>query len=122
MGWRFRRVKIASGVRRNFDTRRSLWSIGSCGFNFNFASRMFRSMTEFRSRELLLFGFAQSRGGGRLQPGAVERLCGRCRELSQYGITPDTVTGFGSRKPVASNDTEEGREKNRRVEVGLKNR
>lgn len=49
----------------------------------------------------------------------------RAKAVRQYlisqGIAEDTLTakGFGSDKPIASNDTEEGREKNRRVEFNI---
>ena len=36
------------------------------------------------------------------------------------GLTPLVVTGFGDSIPVASNLTEEGKEKNRNVELWLK--
>jgi phosphate transport system substrate-binding protein len=41
--------------------------------------------------------------------------------FTQRGIKPAVVTGFGSQLPVASNDTVEGREKNRRVEIWIQN-
>ena len=41
-------------------------------------------------------------------------------QLESRGIKPAVVTGFGKELPVASNDTEEGRDKNRRVEVWLR--
>jgi len=39
-----------------------------------------------------------------------------------FGIDPDTFTteGRGASQPVASNDTPEGRKKNRRVTIHLK--
>jgi len=41
-------------------------------------------------------------------------------QLIQRGIKPAVVRGFGSELPVASNDTDEGREKNRRVEIWMR--
>jgi len=39
--------------------------------------------------------------------------------LLQKGLAPDrfAIAGYGEYKPVASNDTEEDRKKNRRVEL-----
>ncbi|MEN8262753.1 MAG: OmpA family protein [Nitrospirota bacterium] len=41
--------------------------------------------------------------------------------LIKYGIPPEqiSVIGYGDTRPIASNDTEEGRAKNRRVEIKL---
>ena len=41
-------------------------------------------------------------------------------QLEMRGIKPSVVHGFGKDMPIASNDTEDGREKNRRVEVWLR--
>jgi phosphate transport system substrate-binding protein len=41
-------------------------------------------------------------------------------EFERRGLKPSVVVGFGSDLPVASNDTDDGRDKNRRVEVWLK--
>jgi len=42
------------------------------------------------------------------------------RQFEQRGVKAATVMGFGSQIAVASNDTPEGRQKNRRVEIWLK--
>jgi len=42
------------------------------------------------------------------------------QQLEQRGVMPSTVVGFGSQIAVASNDTPEGRQKNRRVEIWLR--
>ena len=41
--------------------------------------------------------------------------------LVQYGVAPDRLTarGYGSAQPIAGNDTAEGREMNRRVELRI---
>jgi phosphate transport system substrate-binding protein len=42
------------------------------------------------------------------------------QQFEQRGVKAGTVMGFGSQIAVASNDTPEGRQKNRRVEIWLK--
>jgi phosphate transport system substrate-binding protein len=39
------------------------------------------------------------------------------RELMKNGVNPNDVLGFGDEMPVAANDVDDGRIKNRRVEV-----
>lgn len=43
------------------------------------------------------------------------------RQLAEYGCAPDKISafGYGDARPVASNETEEGRQLNRRVEITL---
>ena len=43
------------------------------------------------------------------------------RQLIEYGCAPESIKayGYGDTKPVASNDTEEGRKQNRRVEITI---
>jgi len=73
-----------------------------------------------RDRSLLLFGFADGRGAAGVNLKlSKERAQAVAKELAMRGITPAMVTGFGSALPVASNDTDQGRDKNRRVEAWL---
>ena len=67
---------------------------------------------------LILIRFADSQG----RPAAnlklsKDRAVAVARALQQRGVNAGTVTGFGDALPVADNLTEEGRDKNRRVEV-----
>jgi len=70
---------------------------------------------------ILLFGFADSTGApGVNQALSVNRAKVIADQLLQRGIKPALVRGFGSELPVASNDTDDGREKNRRVEIWMR--
>jgi phosphate transport system substrate-binding protein len=69
---------------------------------------------------VLLFGFSDSSGSQNANLEiSRDRAHAVADELSRRGITPSVVEGFGSALPVASNDTPDGREKNRRVEIWI---
>ncbi len=71
---------------------------------------------------LMLFGFADSNESMpivSLQL-SVDRADTVADLLLQEGITPAKVRGFGNAVPVASNETNTGRAKNRRVEVWIR--
>jgi phosphate transport system substrate-binding protein len=74
----------------------------------------------YSGRAIVLLGFADATGrrpaNQALSEGRARSVAG---ELAAEGLRPAVVQGFGQDLPVASNDTEEGREKNRRVEVWL---
>src|SRR5262249_46163084 len=79
------------------------------------------SQPSYSGAKLILIGFADSSGS----PGANKKLSeDRARlaggELSPYGVNIATVAGLGAEGGVASNETPEGREKNRRVEVWVR--
>jgi glucose/mannose transport system substrate-binding protein len=75
----------------------------------------------YQQRHVLLFGFSDSAGSARanlaLSKGRAKAVA---EQLRMRGITPSLVDGYGKDLPIAPNDTEEGREKNRRVEVWLR--
>lgn len=67
---------------------------------------------------VLLFGFSDSSGSSEFNR-ALSRNRAQvvANELSRRGVVPSIVQGFGAALPVASNDSADGREKNRRVEI-----
>lgn len=70
---------------------------------------------------LVLCGFADSVGKRDVNRALSEnRATVVADEFRRRGIVPVAVTGFGDANPVASNETEDGRQKNRRVEVWLR--
>jgi len=69
--------------------------------------------------QVLLLGFADNQGGDscRNQRLSQDRANAVNAELATYGIRSTVTHGFGTAAPVASNDSDAGRERNRRVEV-----
>jgi len=76
---------------------------------------------EYQQRQVLLFGFSDSAGSAKTNLAISKRRAKVVAEqLRMRGITPSLVDGYGKDLPIAPNDTEEGREKNRRVEIWLR--
>ena len=70
---------------------------------------------------IILCGFADAIGAGETnQALASSRATGVEAEFKRRGIVPVAVSSFGAANPVASNKTEDGRQKNRRVEVWMR--
>jgi phosphate transport system substrate-binding protein len=75
----------------------------------------------YQQRSLLLLGFSDDAGGAKKNLAlSKDRARTIADQLQMRGIKPSVVKGFGKAMPIASNDTEDGREKNRRVEVWLR--
>lgn len=73
------------------------------------------------SRAILLFGFADATGADAYNLKlSEERARAVAGEILSEGLQAAAVQGFGEAAPVASNETEEGKERNRRVEVWLR--
>src|SRR5262249_29482820 len=73
---------------------------------------------ELRDRKLILLGFADSVGGveHNLEL-SQERAQSVADALGRSGISIARAVGLGQDMPVADNQTEDGRRRNRRVEV-----
>ena len=81
-------------------------------------------LTAQPNRNVVIEGFTDSVGSDKYNLDLSERRAESARnELVSRGIGSERITtrGFGKRDPVASNDTPEGRQLNRRVEVIILN-
>ncbi|WP_174297087.1 substrate-binding domain-containing protein [Sphingomonas bacterium] len=78
----------------------------------------FLASSSVQPDRLMLLGFADSRGGEamnqKLSEGRAQTVAAA---LAQRGVKAGVVRGFGTAIPIADNNTPEGQEKNRRVEV-----
>jgi phosphate transport system substrate-binding protein len=76
---------------------------------------------KFTGQNILLFGFADDGIGNEINLElSKERAQLVAEQFKRRGLTPFVVTGFGDSIPVASSLNDEGKEKNRRVELWLK--
>ena len=104
----------------------------SLNFRFNFGSseldskakhdleRLEGYMKQHTDKKLMLFGFTDSVGSIDFNLQLSERRAQVVKDaLAAHNIRPLVVKGFGKALPVATNDTDEGRHHNRRVEVWI---
>ena len=81
----------------------------------------FLSKPERRYSRVFLLGFADGIGSDEACYNvALNRATSISDQLMKRGIKPFSITSFGKTNPVADNNTETGREKNRRVEVWIR--
>jgi phosphate transport system substrate-binding protein len=67
-----------------------------------------------------LHGFADSQGGEKVNTDLSRtRANAVAKELLQRGISLEKASGWGSALPIATNESPEGRERNRRVEIWI---
>jgi outer membrane protein OmpA-like peptidoglycan-associated protein len=80
------------------------------------------SLIKYPRTNTLVVGHTDSKGTGKYNEGLSERRAQSALDfLSTLGIdrTRMRISGRGSREPVATNETDAGREQNRRVEVAI---
>jgi len=81
----------------------------------------FANDLKYSGQNILLLGFADNTGGASANVAlSTQRAQVVADQFKRRGLTPGVVTGLGSEMPVSSNDTPEGREKNRRVEIWVR--
>jgi len=79
------------------------------------------SQPQYQNKKVLLIGFADSRGTHEVNCKLSQNRADIVKkELGMEGLIFDQVVGLCDAAPIAPNDTDENREKNRRVEVWVK--
>ena len=76
--------------------------------------------SDLQDRRLAVLGFADTRGGDVVNlPLSEQRAAAVADIFLSQGVKPSALMGFGARMPVDTNDTEEGMQRNRRVELWI---
>lgn len=107
-------VTFASGLLFDFDSevlrseaRHNLDALAS-------------SLNEYDNSDLLIVGHTDNVGSETYNQGLSERRAdSAARYLTSRGVTRTDTRGRGESEPVASNDSEAGRQQNRRVEIAI---
>jgi phosphate transport system substrate-binding protein len=82
--------------------------------------RLVAFLREHPRAKLRLLGFADAIGSVPTnQKLSLERARAIAAELAMRGVHAPVIKGLGSQMPVASNDTDSGKQRNRRVEAWL---
>lgn len=116
--------RVGEGIKVTFDS----------GILFDFDSDALRdearanlsefaeSMKEFEETNILIVGHTDAKGSEEYNQRLSDRRAASATNyLMERGMSADRINsvGRGETEPVASNETEEGRQKNRRVEVAI---
>jgi len=92
--------------------------------NFDLLAKVEKAIDVFPRSELIIEGHTDSYGGDQLNQRLSQQ---RAESIQQYMINAMRIpsyrliaTGFGETNPVANNETESGRARNRRIDVVIK--
>jgi outer membrane protein OmpA-like peptidoglycan-associated protein len=81
-----------------------------------------KTLSDYPDTDVVIYGHTDSTGSDAInQPLSENRAAAVKDFLVSKGVASKRITtqGLGSKSPVATNDTEAGRQQNRRVEVGI---
>jgi len=108
-------VTFASGLLFDFDSDRIR---GEARRNLD---ELARSLDKYPDTDLLIVGHTDGMGTDQYNMGLSERRAdSAARYIESQGVrTGIRTVGRGKREPVASNESDYGRQKNRRVEVAI---
>jgi phosphate transport system substrate-binding protein len=116
---RYRSI-TANAVRASVDIRFQSGSVEPDSRARRDLNRLVTLCNDNRRAQVLLLGFSDGLGNPNENLKlSYDRANAVAEELAMRGIQAPVVLGFGSEMPITSNDTPEGRERNRRVEVWL---
>jgi outer membrane protein OmpA-like peptidoglycan-associated protein len=92
--------------------------------NFDLLAKVEKAIDVFPRSELIIEGHTDSHGGDDFNQKLSQD---RAESVQQYMINAMRIpsyrliaTGYGETRPVASNETASGREKNRRIDIVIK--
>ena len=129
----FANIQVMAGGKRLYDALAESGRVATQGIFFDVGSdvvrpestptlkEIARMLEEHAELKLLIEGHTDNAGQAAVNQALSEKRAAAVKTalVSQHGVGADRVTtaGFGASKPAAKNDTSEGRQQNRRVEL-----
>ena len=129
----FRNIRVAAGGRKLYDAIAEKGRVATQGIYFDTGSDRIRPesaptlkeigdmLTEHADLKLAIEGHTDNVGSAATNQTLSEKRAEAVRQelISRYGVDASRLAakGLGSTKPVGPNDTPEGRQNNRRVEL-----
>jgi OmpA-OmpF porin, OOP family len=129
----FRNFRVAAGGRKLYDAIAEKGRVATQGIYFDTGSDRIRPesaptlkeigdmLKEHGDLKITIEGHTDNVGAAASNQGLSEKRAAAVRQflIDNYSVEGDRLTakGLGSTKPVGSNDTPEGRQNNRRVEL-----
>jgi len=116
--------RVGEGIKVTFDSG-LLFDFDSAALRANAEqdlAEFAESMQDFPETNILIVGHTDSKGSADYNQQLSERRAGSAADyLTQRDLDSDRLitTGKGESEPVATNETAEGRQQNRRVEVAI---
>jgi outer membrane protein OmpA-like peptidoglycan-associated protein len=116
--------RVGEGIKVTFDSG-LLFDFDSAALRANAEqdlAEFAESMQDFPETNILIVGHTDSKGSADYNQQLSERRAGSAADyLSRRGLASDRLitSGKGESEPVATNETAEGRQQNRRVEVAI---
>lgn len=89
--------------------------------NFGLANKIIKAIELFPNSSIVVTGHTDNRGSDalnmKLSQDRADKVAKFLTEVGRFEATRISSNGYGEERPVASNDTDQGRASNRRVEV-----
>ncbi len=117
-------IRAEEGIKLVFDSG-ILFDFDSANLQSHAKSniqKLSEILSEYQKTNIIIEGHTDSQGSDEYNLElSRERAKAVANYLSNQGVASErfTTVGYGESKPVASNDTESGRQQNRRVEIGV---
>lgn len=117
-------VRVGEGIKITFDSA-LLFAVDRAALNSESRSQLARLATilnKYEDTHVLLEGHTDATGSEEYNLDlSRKRAQAVANELAGDAVNPTrfTIMGYGESQPIASNDTSDGRQQNRRVEVAI---